>query len=158
MTMDKNLYCHCKSRKKYHDCCKPFLSGASTPKTPEELMRSRYSAFCEKNIEYLVSTHHPSKQKPDERHALENTINQAQWLGLKIISTEKTPDQLTGYVEFAAFYKDSEIRQFHERSKFIFENDQWYYLDGVFLEPVKLGRNELCWCGSSKKYKKCHGK
>jgi len=23
--------------------------------------------------------------------------------------------------------------------------------------PVKdLGRNELCWCGSGKKYKKCH--
>ena len=22
----------------------------------------------------------------------------------------------------------------------------------------KIGRNELCWCGSEKKYKKCHGK
>ena len=30
------------------------------------------------------------------------------------------------------------------------------------LEPVrndqKLGRNELCWCGSGKKFKHCHGK
>ena len=24
-------------------------------------------------------------------------------------------------------------------------------------EPIpKLGRNDLCWCGSGKKYKKCH--
>jgi len=24
-------------------------------------------------------------------------------------------------------------------------------------ERIKLGRNELCYCGSGKKYKKCHG-
>jgi uncharacterized protein YecA (UPF0149 family) len=23
-------------------------------------------------------------------------------------------------------------------------------------ETTKLGRNDLCWCGSGKKYKKCH--
>jgi len=23
-------------------------------------------------------------------------------------------------------------------------------------EVINLGRNELCWCGSGKKYKKCH--
>jgi hypothetical protein len=22
--------------------------------------------------------------------------------------------------------------------------------------PVEVGRNDLCWCGSGKKYKKCH--
>jgi uncharacterized protein YecA (UPF0149 family) len=24
------------------------------------------------------------------------------------------------------------------------------------IQEVNLGRNELCWCGSGKKYKKCH--
>ncbi|HSI80180.1 MAG TPA: SEC-C metal-binding domain-containing protein, partial [Solirubrobacterales bacterium] len=24
-------------------------------------------------------------------------------------------------------------------------------------EKEKLGRNDPCWCGSGKKYKKCHG-
>jgi preprotein translocase subunit SecA len=24
-------------------------------------------------------------------------------------------------------------------------------------EEQKLGRNDPCWCGSGKKYKKCHG-
>jgi preprotein translocase subunit SecA len=24
-------------------------------------------------------------------------------------------------------------------------------------EHAKLGRNDPCWCGSGKKYKKCHG-
>lgn len=23
-------------------------------------------------------------------------------------------------------------------------------------KPAEVGRNELCWCGSGKKYKKCH--
>jgi uncharacterized protein YecA (UPF0149 family) len=30
---------------------------------------------------------------------------------------------------------------------------------GWFNQPKempKLGRNDLCWCGSEKKYKKCH--
>ncbi len=26
-----------------------------------------------------------------------------------------------------------------------------------FVKPVKLGRNEPCWCNSGKKYKQCHG-
>jgi hypothetical protein len=34
--------------------------------------------------------------------------------------------------------------------------------DGVetsvpYVKPVKLGRNEPCWCGSGKKFKQCHG-
>ena len=24
-------------------------------------------------------------------------------------------------------------------------------------QEIALGRNDLCWCGSGKKYKKCHG-
>ena len=27
----------------------------------------------------------------------------------------------------------------------------------VKREGPKLGRNDPCWCGSGKKYKKCHG-
>jgi hypothetical protein len=27
-----------------------------------------------------------------------------------------------------------------------------------FVHKVYIGRNDLCTCGSSKKYKKCHGK
>ena len=26
-----------------------------------------------------------------------------------------------------------------------------------YVKPVKLGRNEPCWCGSGKKFKQCHG-
>lgn len=31
-----------------------------------------------------------------------------------------------------------------------------YFESGEEAVPRDLGRNESCWCGSSKKYKKCH--
>ena len=40
---------------------------------------------------------------------------------------------------------------------------QWYIKGEVYTEikekkEIKIGRNELCFCGSGKKYKKCHGR
>ena len=86
-------------------------------------------------------------------------MHDTQWLGLKILKTEMDPnDPHTGYVEFAAFYKTSGIGQLHEISKFIREAGKWYYLDGEFMAPLVFGRNDPCWCGGNKKYKKCHGR
>ena len=127
-------------------------------------MRSRYSAFCIKDIEYLISTHHPSRRQSDERDVLANTMADTQWLGLNVVKNDTSQvSQGIGSVEFAAFYKSSVNGQLidgqlHENSKFIRENKTWYYLDGVILDPLRFGRNEMCWCGSMKKYKKCHGK
>jgi SEC-C motif-containing protein len=152
--------CYCGSQKKYKDCCHPFMTGASKPETPEQLMRSRYTAFCVKDIEYLISTHHPSGRQDNEQDLLTNTIHETQWLGLKILKTDMDPDDThTGFVEFTAFYKTQNTNgQLHERSKFIHEAGQWYYLDGEFMAPLVFGRNDPCWCGGNKKYKKCHGR
>jgi SEC-C motif domain protein len=156
---DKKITCHCGSQKLYEDCCFPFISESLKPETPEQLMRSRYSAFCIKNVEYLISTHHFSKRQPNEREILMQTMHETQWLELKVLKTEKDSIELwIGHVEFVAFYKNNKIEQLHENSKFIYENAQWYYFDGVILEPLKFTRNEPCWCGSMKKFKKCHGK
>lgn len=156
---NKKTTCYCRSQKLYEECCFPFISKRLNPETPEQLMRSRYSAYCIKDIEYLISTHFPSKRQLNEREILMQTIHGTQWLGLKILKTDESQiSQGVGYVEFAAFYKSAEEGQLHENSKFIYENGKWYYLDGVILEPFRFSRNEQCWCGSKKKYKKCHGK
>ena len=125
--------------------------------TPEQLMRSRYTAFCRKNIDYLIATHHPSKRRADDRATLAHTINETEWLGLKIIRAETGEREEIGVVEFAAFYQRNGLGQLHERSEFIREQNCWYYMQGEILDPIKLGRNEPCWCNSGKKYKKCHG-
>lgn len=156
---DKKTTCYCGSQKDYNKCCFPFISGSFKPETPEQLMRSRYSAFCVKDIEYLISTHHPSKHQLNQREVLRQTIHETQWLGLKILKIDKRQiSKGVGYVEFVAFFKIIDKGQLHENSKFIYENGQWYYLDGVILDPLNFARNESCWCGSKKKYKKCHGR
>ena len=156
---NKKATCYCGNQKFYEECCFPFISGSLKPEIPEQLMRSRFSAFCIKDIEYLISTHHPSVRQLNQREILAQTIHETQWLGLKVLEIDKSRmNQGIGYVEFIAFYKSIEEGQLHENSKFIYENGQWYYFDGVLLDPVKISRNEPCWCGSMKKFKKCHGK
>ncbi|SLM29797.1 conserved hypothetical protein [Desulfamplus magnetovallimortis] len=156
----QNRKCYCNSQKNYDECCLPYLSNTTNPQTPEQLMRSRYSAFCTENIKYLVDTHYPLKREEKEEEILEETIKNTQWLGLKVLKKEKDKKESNiEYVEFAAFYQaNNKYGQLHEKSKFIYENDKWYYVDGVLLEPIKIGRNEPCWCQSNKKFKKCHGK
>ena len=75
----------------------------------------------------------------NERELLTQTIYETQWLGLKILKIDKSQiRQGIGYVEFVAFYKGSGEGQLHENSKFIYENGQWYYLDGVYLNLLEL--------------------
>ncbi len=151
--------CYCSSQKLFTECCSGFLSGDSLPETPEQLMRSRFSAFCTKQVDYLISTHHPSKRQPGDRVNLEKSVNEIQWLGLTIIKADRIrPGQKEGMVEFAAFYQYHTLQQLHEASRFVYEKNRWFYLDGDILDPIKWGRNTLCWCGSNKKFKKCHGK
>lgn len=151
--------CYCDSQKPYKTCCQPFLSGHSLPDTPKQLMRSRFSAFCTGNVDYLFETHHPSARQPNEKKMLNQTIEDTQWVGLKIIKSEKPASgAIKGFVEFIAFYQNNNIEQLHENSKFIYEGNRWYYLDGSILKPHKFKQNEPCWCGSQKKFKRCHGK
>ena len=148
--------CPCGTAKPYRVCCKPLHRGTAQAQTAERLMRSRYSAFCKRHVEYLIATRHPSQCKPDDRAALTATIDRHQWLGLRILDKHRggRTDNV-GYVEFVAYF--SGPGQIHERSKFVKEDGQWFYFDGEQRDPVKTGRNEPCWCGSGKKFKRCHG-
>lgn len=173
--MNENL-CPCGSGSEYQRCCQPFLLGQAKPATPEELMRSRYSAFCKGNIDYLIATRHPSKRKPDDRTKLAESIAETEWLGLRVLMSESVRDsRQRGFVEFVAFYREKLFttesglvskaaqtaglpNQLHEKSEFILEDGQWYYVQGLSLPPIKITRNDSCWCGSGKKFKQCHAR
>ncbi len=151
----RSLTCPCLSGKPYANCCEPLHQANHGANTAESLMRSRYSAFCLGHANYLLTTLHPSKRRPDELKQIENTINTTTWLGLKILDHKQAND--LAEVEFVAFYKDAPFGQLHERSRFTREAGQWFYHDGVFMPDIKLGRNEPCFCGSGTKFKHCHG-
>jgi SEC-C motif-containing protein len=126
-----------------------------TATNAEQLMRSRYSAFCVGDINYLLTTLHPSYRTDSDEAALQHTIQQTNWLGLKIIQHKSDIEIAT--VEFIAFYTAQPFEQLHELSRFKKEAGQWLYTDGDMLSAVKLHRNDICFCNSAKKYKKCHG-
>lgn len=118
-------------------------------------MRSRYSAFVMKDADYLLSTWHPSCEPQGFRHDLEQSFSGTEWLGLTIFAADegKTPDE--GYVSFVARFREhNKSGALIERSRFLKENGQWYYIDGT--RPL-IGRNDPCPCGSGKKFKKCCG-
>lgn len=57
----------------------------------------------------------------------------------------------TGYVSFVARFREhGKSGAIIERSRFLKENGQWYYIDGT---RPQFGRNDPCPCGSGKKFK-----
>jgi SEC-C motif-containing protein len=121
-------------------------------------MRSRFTAFCLKDADYLLASLHKEPRAKDSRKALLRSFGGTQWRSLKVIRCQQgICGQQSGEVEFAAFYLDGDTSgQLHERSRFVFEEGCWFYVDGDILPPISLARNEACWCGSGRKLKKCH--
>jgi len=123
-------------------------------------MRSRYTAFVERDRAYLVRTWHPSTRPSDLAVEV-----QPDWRGLRIVATEQgRVDDGEGMVEFVATaLAGSDVLTLHERSRFVREDGQWLYVAGQNLEsgqgPAardgKIGRNDPCPCGSGRKLKKC---
>lgn len=134
--------CACGLSKPYEACCGRFHSGA-LPSTPEELMRSRYTAFSRGLWGYLAET---------QVAPLEPGTTLA-WVGLTV------HDASGDEVEFTARYLDGgrEV-SLRERSRFEQREGRWRYVTGKpTLTARKLSRNEPCPCGSGKKLKACHG-
>lgn len=150
--------CPCGTGHLFEDCCQPFLLRQQVAPTTEALMRSRYSAFATQHFDYLIQTHHPSKRTLTERTELIQSSRHTRWQKLWVLDVVQGQQNHTkGVVEFMAVFQSTELGQLHERSNFVKESGQWFYVDGQILPPIKPKRGEPCWCGSGKKYKKCHG-
>jgi SEC-C motif-containing protein len=153
-----NEQCPCGSGQSFAACCESFLTGVARPATPEQLMRSRYTAFCRQQVDYLIATHHPPQRELDERQALLKTTRETTWLSLRVLAAPPARGD-HGVVEFVAFFlSHNTVNQLHERSNFVRDAGRWYYVDGLHLPPITVGRNDPCWCGSGRKLKQCHGR
>jgi len=96
-------------------------------------MRSRYTAYVLQNESYLLSTWHDST-RPATLDLINNQPDQ--WLGLTIRKIRNGVLPATaGEVEFVARYKyNGRAVRLHENSRFVYEHDQWYYVDGKLIE------------------------
>ena len=144
--------CLCGLEQSYENCCGRFIDSKFSPETPEQLMRSRYSAYVLKNERYILESWHTST-RPE---SLELAHDSTQWEKLKIISSEGK------YVQFVAYFiqnnlNDKATYALTEVSHFVKE-EKWFYLNGDEVKTVQLTKNMSCPCQSGKKYKRCCGK
>ncbi len=160
------MICPCGSGKDYSACCEPVIKGAEKATTAEQLMRARYTAYTQVEMEFLNSSLHPEKQDENDSDGARDWAENSQWHGLEILETiGGGQEDETGTVEFAAnyTYKDEDQR-YHEVASFERVDGEWYFSEGkpgvrkpVVREEPKIGRNDPCSCGSGKKYKRCCG-
>lgn len=122
--------CKCGSNKDYNECCGMYIDGNKIPETPEQLMRSRYTAYSLANIDYIMNTMHG---KPLKNFDKLSTINWAQnitWQKLEVLDSRVQNNK--GFVEFRAYYTDNSHNVIlHELSEFKRKSGKWFYIDGV---------------------------
>lgn len=121
--------CLCDTGKAFSQCCEEFLNGKKVPKTPKQLMRSRYTAYALGGYgEYLLSTWLAENTQGLTAESLsEKTLD---WIKLEVINSSQKGDD--GFVEFKAYYKD-EVgleKVLHEKSIFKRVERNWYYIEG----------------------------
>jgi len=164
MTTDTSLTssdpCPCQSGHEYQNCCQPIIQQQSA-QTPEQLMRSRYTAFAINDSDYLQASWHP-----DNRPTQLSLDDATQWKNLEILKAQPVSEQIDqatteGWVTFRATFFEPNIgsgqwQALEETSRFLRESGKWLYHSGEHeISTLKPQRNDSCPCGSGKKFKKC---
>ncbi len=124
--------CPCGSAKLFSRCCGRFLVGDEQARTPEQLMRSRYSAYAIGGFgDYLLQTWFPATARG--LTAADLSQRSFEWLRLEVIAKSQSGDN--GEVEFRAYFRESDAADarhevMHECSAFKRIRGRWYYVGG----------------------------
>jgi len=167
MRSEHFTYCPCGIENPYEVCCGALIEGNAIAQTPEQLMRSRYSAYTKADMKYIERTMSGQAAKGFDAKKGERWARSVTWRGLRIVKASPVEQGNRGTVEFIAYYEEhGRLQQMHEISVFRKKDGGWQYIDSLpnetnpALSPAantapKVGRNDACPCGSGKKYKKC---
>ncbi|MBA8816263.1 SEC-C motif-containing protein [Microbacterium halimionae] len=125
--------CACGSDIAFVECCGAIIRGIPAP-TAEALMRSRYTAFVLGDLNHLRASWHPGTCPADL--ALDPDVT---WTGLDVVSVEAgKPGDRRGYVAFRAHWREHGRRGIlTERSRFVWQSERWWYLDGEVVEQAE---------------------
>ncbi|WP_305806555.1 YchJ family metal-binding protein [Stenotrophomonas sp. YIM B06876] len=122
--------CPCGHDRAFHQCCGRLLAGEPAPDA-EALMRSRYSAYVLKDVDYLLASWHPDT-RPSQLSLQEAPGQRTQWLGLSVKQSQLTGED-TAQVQFVARYRvgGGSAVKMSEHSRFVRLQGRWYYLDAL---------------------------
>jgi len=155
--MSSSMQCYCGKPLAFESCCEALISGRQGAESPEALMRSRFSAYVIQNYDYILATYALAQRIELSLNELRQSSATTKWLRLVVQKTVQ--NNTSGKVEFSAYYQlDGQVYLMHETSDFIFDNKQWYYTTGLIHKDsghYTQQRNDMCLCGSGKKFKKC---
>jgi SEC-C motif-containing protein len=119
-------FCPCGSGLLFSECCYPVISGNEQARTPEQLMRSRYSAYVKRDVDYLVSTTHPDSRTVELADSIADWMSQVEWVRLHVLKADRDR------VEFIAEYiTHGKPAQHHEHSLFKKYKGEWFYVSEV---------------------------
>lgn len=123
------MKCPCFSGKPYDKCCGPYHAGEPAP-TPLALMRSRYSGYALKKIDYIIETTHTHLQSTiKSRDDIAKFADETTFGGLDILEADGNN------VTFRArLSRDGKDVSFTEKSHFEKEDGRWKYHSGVLIE------------------------
>ncbi|RTL13063.1 MAG: hypothetical protein EKK54_01810 [Neisseriaceae bacterium] len=125
--MTKEKLCPCGSKLKYDNCCQIFIDRIKLPKTPEQLMRSRYTAYSMANIDYIQETMCGDALQDFDALDARNWAQSVKWLKLEVVRSNMSTEY-TGIVEFIAYYRyHNKKHRLHEVSQFELIDQRWYY-------------------------------
>lgn len=154
------MLCPCCSGRPFEQCCKPLIDGEKPADTPQSLMRSRYSAYCQKAIDYIYDTYAKPARVKQSKADIKAWADNVAFVDLEILDATDDSKDDEQFVTFCASYlENQQLNRLLERSRFVREQGLWRYIDGKITpqKPLSIGRNDPCPCKSGKKFKKCHG-
>jgi SEC-C motif domain protein len=122
------MQCPCRSVLDYEKCCGPYHAGLAAP-SPLTLMRSRYSGYALKKIDYIIATTHPIlQQHPFAKWKQEIALfcDQTSFDGLDILEVIEGAEE--GFVTFKAHLsQQGKDCSFTEKSRFEKKDGKWFY-------------------------------
>jgi SEC-C motif-containing protein len=122
--------CICGLDKEYDKCCGAIIKALRVVSSPEELMRSRYSAYVSRETSYIIkTTHWQNPQYNENKKAWKKELDQ--FCKSTTFTKLEIQDHTYDTVTFKAYTQQGVL---HERSKFVLVDAKWYYLDGEIFE------------------------
>ena len=143
----------CRSGNSYESCCQVIHNDLRQARLPLHVMRARHTAYVLNNKNFILSSWaHESRPQVEELQFPRT------WIALEITDSDTiSKDSRIATVRFnASFTTRNGVTTVSECSRFIKRSQCWYYLDGISeSHHRKIGGNNTCPCGSTKKFKRC---
>ncbi|MBX3020187.1 MAG: hypothetical protein KF799_00800 [Bdellovibrionales bacterium] len=129
------MQCPCCSAKSFETCCGPLLAGDEAAASAEALMRSRYTAYAQRDFEYILNTTDPQRRLDFDHAASREWMDGSTFTGLEILKSSEEGNK--GVVEFKARFRtgDKAEETHHELSRFRKQGGVWYFREGKVIPP-----------------------